>query len=48
LLLVKEGRSKRRRRRRRRRRRKRRREEYNLVEFYCVSALLNIYGSEIC
>jgi len=35
-LLVKEGRSK------RRRRRRRRREEYNLVEFDCVGALLNI------
>jgi hypothetical protein len=46
-LLVKEGRSKRRRRRRRRIRRKRE-EEYNLVEFDCVDALLNIYGSEIC
>jgi hypothetical protein len=43
-LLVKEGRSKR----RRRRRRRRRREEYNLVEFDCVGALFNIYGSEIC
>jgi hypothetical protein len=40
LLLVKEGRSKRRRSRRRRRRR--RREKYNLVEFDCVGALLNI------
>ncbi len=35
MLLVKEGRSK-------RRRRRRRREEYNLVEFDCVGALLNI------
>jgi hypothetical protein len=39
-LLVKEGRSKRRRKRRRRRRR--RREEYNLVEFDCLGALLYI------